>query len=182
MWRLVGRQAMWAEYKGPQIRCPLGRDYLVGLNESNSEQIMCYGEDYNGALAGIVLADFDTSWRAVVWTAGTKETDCGSEGVRKNARAAICDVNVDGTITGTATGEIFVNGGAVASDSITIDGQGANKERQRTNILFDTIRALWTGSQVITTPVAATDHDYLTKIGKIGFDYRFMHEARRTQV
>lgn len=182
MCRLLGRQAMWAEYKGPQIRCPLGRDYLVGLNESNSEQIMCYGEDYNGALAGIVLADWDTSWRPVVWTAGTKETDCGSEAVRKNARSAICDVNVDGTITQTATGEIFINGGAVAVDTVSITAQGANQERQRTNILFDTIRALWTGSQVITTPVAADDFDSLTKIGKIGFDYRFMHEARRSQV
>ena len=182
MCRLLGRQAMWAEYKGPQITCPIGGDYLVGLNESNSEQLMCYGEDYNNALAGIVLADFDTAWRPVVWTAGTKETDCGSEAIRKNARSAICDVNVDGTITQTATGEIFVDGGAVATDTITIDGQGSKKGRQRTNILFDTIRALWTGSQVITTPVAADDYDKLTKIGKIGFDYRFMHEARRTQV
>ena len=182
MCRLLGRQAMWSEYKGPQIRCPLSGDYLVGLNESNSEQLMCYGEDYNAAVAGIVLADFDTAWRPVVWLAETKETDCGAEAVRKNARAAICDVNVDGTITQTATGSIYTDGGAVAADTVTVDGQGSNKERQRLNILFDTIRAMWTGSQVITTPVAASDMDNLTRIGKIGFDYRFLHDVRRTQV
>lgn len=182
MCRLLGRQAMWAEYKGPQIRCPLSGDFLVGLNESNSEQLMCYGEDYNQAVTGIILADQDTQWRAVVWAVETKETDYGAEAVRKNARAAICDINVDGTITQTATGSIFVDGSAVASDTITIDGQGSNKERQRLNILHDTIRALWTGSQVITTPVDYQDVDNLTKIGKIGFDYRFLHEARRTKV